>query len=435
MIRPMKRRGYWYLVRRVPTAIAHLDKRQSVHISTKIKIIDDPRGVAATPIANRINKALEADWRALADGVPLAELEAFKVAKGTARALGFDYAPVATLNDRTVDELLSRIEVLEKRNFLEAPVTVEAVLGGIDTPPLRVSEFVSAFEAHEKSSLATMSPNQLKRWRSPKLRAAALFVKVIGDLPMDQITRSHALDFREHWQDRIENENLKIGTANKDFGHMNKMFKTINDALRLGLVSPFSELTISGDEPGQRTAYDPAFVQSHILQDGMLDELNDEARRILYLIADTGLRLAEACNLQPMDIHLNAPVPYISVIGHQRHLKTQQSKRDIPLVGAALAAMQASPKGFPRYHDKESSLSALINDALTVRNLRPLPKQSLYSLRHTFEDRLTAVEAPEKLIAMLMGHRYARPKYGVGPSLAQKRDWLLKIAFRSPSKV
>ena len=80
-------------------------------------------------------------------------------------------------------------------------------------------------------------------------------------------------------------------------------------------------------------------------------------------------------------------------------------------------------------------LSALVNKALKARELRPERGQSLYSLRHTFEDRLTAVDAPDKIIACLMGHKWSRPQYSVGPSLEHKRDWLEPIAFRSPSSV
>jgi len=59
-------------------------------------------------------------------------------------------------------------------------------------------------------------------------------------------------------------------------------------------------------------------------------------------------------------------------------------------------AMRAQPDGFPRYRDKADVLSALVNKALYARGLRPELEQSLYSLRHTFEDRLTAVDAPDK---------------------------------------
>jgi hypothetical protein len=90
----------------------------------------------------------------------------------------------------------------------------------------------------------------------------------------------------------------------------------------------------------------------------------------------------------------------------------------------ALMAMREQPDGFPRYRDKADSLSALVNQALDARKLRPEPGQTLYSLRHTFEDRLTVVEAPEKVVAALMGHKWHRPRYGLGPSLEQTRDWL-----------
>ncbi|KMO32218.1 hypothetical protein VQ03_26460 [Methylobacterium tarhaniae] len=108
-----------------------------------------------------------------------------------------------------------------------------------------------------------------------------------------------------------------------------------------------------------------------------------------------------------------------------------------PLVDIALPAMRAQPDGFPRYHDKAPQLSALIDKVLRGRNLLPGPGHSLYSLRHTFEDRLTAVEAPEKVMAALMGHKFHRPRYGAGPSLEQeqKQEWLQRIAFRSPARV
>jgi integrase len=167
----------------------------------------------------------------------------------------------------------------------------------------------------------------------------------------------------------------------------------------------------------------------------MFDDLNAEARRAIYLIVETGLRLSEAINLSRETIRLNAAVPHVCVAPDGRHIKTDESKREIPLVGVALMAMRAQPDGFPRYHDKADVLSALVNKALEARGLRPELGQSLYSLRHTFEDRLTAVDAPDKIIACLMGHKWSRPRYGIGPSLEHKREWLERIAFRPPSTV
>lgn len=42
-----------------------------------------------------------------------------------------------------------------------------------------------------------------------------------------------------------------------------------------------------------------------------------------------------------------------------RAVKTDQSKREIPLVGVVLMAMRVQPDGFPRYRDKAEVLSAL----------------------------------------------------------------------------
>lgn len=55
-----------------------------------------------------------------------------------------------------------------------------------------------------------------------------------------------------------------------------------------------------------------------------------------------------------------------------RAVKTDQSKREIPLVGVVLMAVRVQPDGFPRYRDKAEVLSALVNKALDVRGLRPL---------------------------------------------------------------
>lgn len=152
----------------------------------------------------------------------------------------------------------------------------------------------------------------------------------------------------------------------------------------------------------------------------------------MYLIADTGLRLSEAANLLPEHIRLDDKIPHVQIRATGRKLKTDHSARDIPLVGCALAAMKLQPNGFPRYRDKAASLSALVNKVLKSKSLLPTKGHSLYGLRHTFEDRLTAVEAPEKVIASLMGHKWIRPKYGAGPSLEQKQRWMRKIAFKPP---
>ena len=72
---------------------------------------------------------------------------------------------------------------------------------------------------------------------------------------------------------------------------------------------------------------------------------------------------------------------------------------------------------------------------LRVNGLRPTKDHSVYSLRHSFKDRLVAVEAPDSLIDSLMGHKTYKPKYGKGPSLELKLKYLQQIAFRAPASL
>ena len=91
--------------------------------------------------------------------------------------------------------------------------------------------------------------------------------------------------------------------------------------------------------------------------------------------------------------------------------------------------MQRHPDGFSRYLGKASSLGQIVNKFLGHHKLRPTRDHCVYSFRHGFQDRLTAAEAPDRIQADLMGHRYIRERYGKGPSLEQKHKWLSRIGF------
>jgi integrase len=162
-------------------------------------------------------------------------------------------------------------------------------------------------------------------------------------------------------------------------------------------------------------------------------ELNNEARRAIFLIADTGLRISEAVNLNETTIHLDCDIPHVRVLPDGRRVKTADSIREIPLVGTALAAMKLHPNGFPRYVDKGASFSGYVNGFLLEKGLRPTRKHTAYSLRHTFKDRLIAARAQDSMIEALMGHSDDHPKYGSGPALDLKFEVLHRIAFTPPA--
>lgn len=428
-----KRAGFWHFARRVPLDLVEMDTRGIVKETTKIRVADDPRGIKAAAVSSRINREVEAYWRGLAEGKAAEAKNRYDAARKRARAFGFDYAIVDELAGRGATEILARFEALVSRRAVDSEGDAAAVLGGEAPPAFKLSTMFEEFEKLSRASISDFSEDQLRKWRNPRKRAISNLTTVIGDKGITHVSRSDSLDFRIWWQDRVIDEDLMIETANRDIGHLANMFRTINQAHRLGLDPVFAELRIAGGHDGQRSAFEPAFIQSQLLKAGALDSMNEDARGIFYLIVETGLRLSEACNLTADTIHLDAAVPYVSVRPDGRRMKTPQSQRDIPLVGVSLEAMRHFPEGFPRYRHKADALSAIVNKQLGTLKLRPTENHSVYSLRHSFEDRLTAVEVPEKLIAALMGHKYQRPKYGAGPSLEQKQKWLQRIAFKAPS--
>jgi integrase len=264
-------------------------------------------------------------------------------------------------------------------------------------------------------------------------RAVEILIEQRGNKALWDLTREDAIAFVEWWEDRIVADGINVGTANKNLSHISGMIKAVNKRLRLGLDNVFSGLRLEGGRDGKRPPFPVEFIRNTILADGALADLNDEARDIAYVVMETGARPSEIVNLTKQRIVLDADIPYIRVEADGRLLKTDHSERDIPLVGLALEAMRRHPNGFPRYLDKGSNLSATLMKHFKAHKLLPTPKHSIYSFRHSFKDRLKAVETPEELIDELMGHKIGKPKYGDGYGLKQKQKYLRAIAFTSPA--
>jgi integrase len=149
----------------------------------------------------------------------------------------------------------------------------------------------------------------------------------------------------------------------------------------------------------------------------------------VHILINTGARPCEVLNLLPTNIVLDAKIPYIRVVPDGRVLKTGSSERDIPLVGIALEAMRRFPKGFVRYFDNEDSFSAAVNKHMKKHGMKPSSRHSVYSFRHSFKDRLRALECPDELTDELIGHSSGKPQYGDGHGLHLKLKYLLMTAL------
>lgn len=396
-----RRGGVWYYHRRIPRAYARVIGREHVTITTGIQISNDPRAIRAVRRVEQLNELVERYWRN-------------KAAGGNSEA----------------SEMAHRLGAFNSGGGWGAPTADDT---------WHLSTLVEAYQRNSATLHLKKSQAQKKRWRQTRELALAWFIKAVGgDGAVTTLTRKHVLVARNHYMSCVHIGRLDINTANKYLGYVATMFRSLNDIEQLGLDDVFSRTRIPGGEKKRRPAFKAAFVQERLFADGALAGLNDEARAAVYLMAETGLRPSEMCALNEASIFLNGPLPFVRVQEingiERRELKTRNAARDMPLVGAALKAMIAHPKGLPRYREKADCLSATVNKFLQENNLLPSAKHSMYSLRHLFKDRLKAVRAPEEMILELMGHSLAGEEYGEGYSLEAKHEYLKAMAFQPPSE-
>jgi len=371
-------------------------------------------------------------WRSKVGGETKKKPSFYEEVRYTARVLGFDYVENDQLIDLHIEKRLERLEALIAKGVAEQPTARAALLGTQKRPVFPLSRLFEEYEASVRDEIRDLSPAQLRIWRNGRIRAVERFVGLVGDKPVTEITPDDGLDYADWWRERVSKGNALAKTANKDIGQLSRMLKDMSVRRRFNLPDIFKGLRLRGEIKNSRSPFEPEFIQDRLLAPHALDGLNEDARFVLYAVMETGLRPSEVVNLRENAIHLDAPIPYVQVLPDGRRLKTQDSMREIPLVGVALAAMRRRPEGFPRYRDKSSSLSGTVNKFLEENGLRPTEDHTVYSLRHSFKDRLVAVEAPDSLIDSLMGHRTGKPKYGRGPSLELKLKFLELIAFTPP---
>lgn len=432
---PHNRNGIWYYIRNVPTEYRLFDGRGQILISTNIRVADDPRAVRATEIVRKLDGDTFAFWRARQVGTDAeAELK-YKNALAVMQANGFAFIPKSQFDTLAADEVLQRLDVLIERQSLNNVAEGAALMGTKGKEQSRLDTLLSEYEQIQAAHNARKSKSQMHRWRTVRQTALNTFMDTVGkDRTIESLTRNDVIAYHKAVGQRVQRKQIGIDAANKYIMRVATMFRAFNAYHQLGLTDVFTKLNFGKAPKNPRIPYKSDFVQNNFLAEGALAGLNDEARRIAYLIVETGIRPSEACALSETTILLDHDVPHIRVKDEDREVKSASAIREIPLVGVAFEAMKHHPKGFPRYHDNSDTLSNVINKYLEENSLRPVEGQSLYSLRHTFKDRLRRSHATQELMDELMGHETdgVRGDYGEGYSLEYKQEHLAKMAYRGP---
>jgi integrase len=421
----IKRRGKKLsLYKRVPKRYESVEPRKFIWLS----LHTDSMSEAETKKGPAWEQ-LVAGWEAKLAGDTSDAEQRFEAARELAEARGFRYMRVDKVAKLPTGELLARFDAVSVRNGKPDLKEAAALLGGAKEPELTVTRALEVYWVLAREKTFGKSADQKRKWENPRKKAIRTFVTVVGDKAISEISGDDMLDFRAWWLDRIENEGLAPGSANKDLIHLGDVLKTVNKMKRLNLVLPLSDLSFKEGEAGQRPPFSDAWIKQKILAPSVLDGLNQDARCILLAMINTGARPSELAALTSAQIHLDSNVPHISIEPVERQLKSANARRVIPLCGVSLDAMRVCPEGFARYRDSSASLSATVNKFLRKNRLMETPKHTLYGLRHSFEDRMLAVGIDERIRRDLMGHALDRERYGTGASLEHLHSLLQETAL------
>lgn len=322
-------------------------------------------------------------------------------------------------------DLLARIDAipmtLRGPNLKEA----DALLGLVDPPAITVTQSLELFWGLTEDRIVGKSQDQVRRWQNPRKKAVANFVGVVGDLALKDLTQDTMLDFRDWWWEKIKSEGLSPDSGNKDITYITNIFRTINTMKRLNLPLPLDGLSFKSAEKITRPPFSTAWIKEKLIP---LVGMNAEARAVFLGMVNTGYRPPEGAELRPEHIRLDTEIPHICIEPVGRTLKTQSSRRVIPLAGISLEVFREFPDGFPRYRDSDA-LSATVNKFLRENGLLETPKHSMYRLRHAFEDRMLAVGVDERVRMDLFGHSLDRERYGAGASLEHKHRVVQSVAL------
>lgn len=289
-----KRRGFWYYIRRVPKAALHLENCSLVMRSTGIRIPDDPRGVIARSRVSEIDAEQTLRWNDLAAGRDPCDRQNYKRAIAITTRFGIPYLERKEIEQLDDASFLRRMSIYRDNPSEEI---LSAMMGMIPRPGIKLSGVLDEYLKLNQALLSTKSPNQLRKWRVAQETCINTFIQVIGaDIQIAAVQRCHVMKLREHWNALATEGRIQIESANKYLGRLAAMIKAVAEVHQLDTGRAFDKIYIKGGRTGKRPSFETEWVQNTLLADGALDDLNAEARAIVYLIIETGVRLVEACS-------------------------------------------------------------------------------------------------------------------------------------------
>ncbi|MDC1334321.1 tyrosine-type recombinase/integrase, partial [Planktomarina temperata] len=303
-----------------------------------------------------------------------------------------------------------------------------------DAPAVNISTIIASFRprsfvlseiAEEYLSLKAIDE------RPPRV-ALSGFISLAGDRDVSQYTREDAKLFVHH----LQMKGNKTATIRRRINSLSAILNYAYAELDLNKRNPFTRLFIQNEgvdvfKRGTFTNEQLKWGYDKALSSGSTVKL------LMPLLGETGCRLAEIVGLRLEDIDLENEVIHIRP-NSARRLKNKTSERVVPLVGYARNAMaqaiaQADDEWlFSQYIKSGHCYATHASNALNKWLKKDFGGLTSHCLRHTFRDRLRAVECPMDMIDQIGGWRSVGgvgTNYGHGYSELQVGRWFTLVSI------
>ena len=295
----------------------------------------------------------------------------------------------------------------------------------VDIPALLISfkprSFVLSEIAEEYLTLRDIDE------RPPRI-AMAGFIALAGDRDVSEYSREDAKLYVRH----LEMKGNKTATIRRRINSLSAILNYAYAELDLDKRNPFSRLIIKAE--GEDSHKRGTFTTEQLKQgyDKAIAS-GSQIKLLMPLLGETGCRLAEIVGLRLQDIDLENDLIHIRP-NSARRLKTRNSQRRLPLVGYAKVAMEKALTHsddqylFPRYIKNGVCKADHASAALGKWLKKDFDGLKAHCLRHTFRDRLRAVECPIDLIDQIGGWKSVSSignSYGRGYAFQKIKECLV----------
>lgn len=350
--------------------------------------------------------------------------------------------PDSALSDPQADEDTQDRQTLE---VIKSRRVYERVKGEID----RARAFRKRIEGDKDGAVLlglvdvwekVKPPRSYKTAEKARLYVAR-FVDIVGDLQPREVTRAHAVKFRDELHRRGSS------SASVD-AHLAKLNALFNVALGENLVdhNPFQRVRAHKEAKKHvegRQGYNGTQIKKIVVAlKGETDDFGWAVRLLIY----HGARSGEIAQLKVSDVTKLHGVDVIRI--HDRHgrVKNKFSVRDVP-IHPKCAGIVAYARGVEAKHGADAWLFQTFEAQKQgrahkfqirfgrdfLRTEKVGIKEScftLHSLRHSFRTACREASVPDAVSRALMGHSLGGGEhgaYGTGPSMKLRAKWIAKV--------